>query len=188
MHLRSGAYYRSGHQIEIEARSLATTQESTERTHSLREPLEEEVVSETDSISTMASTSTQNTNLGVELEYDFQIRYEKENLNRAKIYRDQNGQFMVKVEDHHTEFDPAPWVNYQGDRYMGKDGAMYLIIVNPKTVDFLGNEVPEEDPLTIEGPPVITPTGYKLVNSIWTHRVPIDDYTRAVYKREDAGT
>ena len=43
--------------------------------------------------------------------------------------------FAIKIEDYHSHFDLAPWVNYQGDRYMGKDGATYLFIDNPDVVD-----------------------------------------------------
>lgn len=92
---------------------------------------------------------------------------------------------MVKVEDHITEFDPAPWVNFQGDRYMGQDGAMYIIVEKSNVVDTLGNIVLEADPLRDEGPPRIAIIGYKLVNSILAHRVPIDDATKALYKREE---
>ena len=57
----------------------------------------------------MASTfTTNNENHIVEWEYDIQIWYERENLNGAKIYKDQNDVCMVKVEDHYTVFDLAP--------------------------------------------------------------------------------
>ena len=189
MHLRSGAYNRLGNQVAADGISRASTRESTTRTPTWSAPIAEEVAYETDSNLSMASTSTTNTvNHGVELDYNMQIFYERENLHAAKIYKDQTDQYVVKVEDHHTAFDPAPWVDFQGDRYMGRDGAMYLIIDDPEVVDFLGNVTPVVDPLRPEGPPALTPTGYKLVNSMWTQRVPIDDNTKAVYKREDTGT
>lgn len=59
---------------------------------------------------------------------------------------------------------------------------------DPKVVDLLGNVVPRADPLVTKGPPALTPAGYKLVNSIGTQRVLIDDHTKVVYKREDVGT
>ena len=120
--------------------------------------------------------------------YDTQIRYERENGFGAKIYKDSTDQYVVKVEDHPTAFDPAPWVNFQGDRYMGRDGAMYLIVADPDVVDTLGNVTPVADPSRPEGPPALTPVGYTLVNSIWTQRVLIDDNSKAVYKRADSGT
>ena len=40
----------------------------------------------------------------------------------AKIYKDFIQRYAVKVEDHPSDVDPAPWVNFQGDRFMGRDG------------------------------------------------------------------
>ena len=189
MHLRSGAFYRSGNQPAGDGRSRASTHESTARTPSGSAPIAEEVAYDSDSEISMASTSSANVaNAGVDLQYDMQIRYERENALGAKIYKDQTDQYVVKVEDHPTAFDPAPWVNYQGDRYMGRDGAMYLIVADPEFVDSLGNVTTVADPGKIEGPPELTPAGYKLVNSIRTQRILVDDNTMAVYKREDSGT
>ena len=70
------------------------------------------------------------------------------------------------MEDHVTAFDPSPWVNYQGYRYMSRDGAMYLIVEDPDARDTLGNVIPLVNPLRPEGPPDLTPTGYRLVNAI----------------------
>ena len=91
MHLRSGTYYRSGNQVAAaDGRSRASTRESTARTPTWSAPIEEEVAYETDSNLSMASTSTTDTvNHGVELEYNMQILYERENLHAAKIYKDQ---------------------------------------------------------------------------------------------------
>ena len=44
----------------------------------------------------------------------------------------------MKIEDHFTVFDPAPWVNFQGDRYMGTDGSMYMLTDFPEEVDKMG--------------------------------------------------
>lgn len=189
MHLRSGAYYRSGNRSVADERSRASTHESTARTPSCGAPIAEEVAYDTDSELSMASTpSASVAHAGVDLQYDTQIRFERENMHGAKIYKDQAEQYMVKVEDHVSPFDPAPWVNYQGDRYMGRVGDMYLIVADPEVVDILGNVTPIVDPLQPEGPPTLTPEGYHCVNHVWTHRVPTDDLTKAVYKREDSGT
>lgn len=184
MQLRSGAFYRSGNQLAADGRSRASTHESTARTPGWSAPIAEEVAYDSDSDLSMASIST----AGIELPYDTQIRYERENVHGAKIYKDLTDQSVVKVEDHPTAFDPAPWVNFQGDRYMGRDGAMYLIVADPEVVDILGNVTPIADPTRPEGPPALTPVGYTLVNSIWTQRVPIDVNTKAVYKRADSGS
>ena len=85
------------------------TQESTTRSPSFSAPIEKKEPYETDSILSMASTSTTNTeNHKVNLEYDIQIHYKRENPNKPKIYKDQNDLFMVKIEDHYTVFDSTP--------------------------------------------------------------------------------
>lgn len=58
--------------------------------------------------------------IGIELEYDGRICFYSENTHGAKIYRDYLNCNAVKVEDHFSEFDTAPWVNFQGDHYMGR--------------------------------------------------------------------
>ena len=73
---------------------------------------------------------------------------------------------MVKIEEHVTIFDPAPWVNFQGDRYMGKDGGVCMLIENPNEVDKLGHKVPKEARIDEEGPPKVETVGFRLVNSI----------------------
>ena len=60
----------------------------------------------------------------------------------------------VEVEDHPLDVDPVPWVNFQGDRYMGRDGSMYLLVENPENVDRLGNTILREERLIEENPPV----------------------------------
>ena len=80
--------------------------------------------------------------LGVELDYDGRLRYYSDNTHGAKIYKDFLNRYAVKIEDHASNFDPSPWVNYQEDRYMGRDVVMYLIVENPDEIDNLGNIVP----------------------------------------------
>ena len=46
----------------------------------------------------------------------------------------------------------------------------------------------KEHGLIEEGTPRIEQQGLRLINSIWFKRVPIDDATKALYKREDAGS
>ena len=63
------------------------------------------------------------------------------NTHSAIIYKDFISRFRVRVEDHSSPIDPAPHVNYQGDRYMDRNGAMYLLVEDPAAVDVLGNPV-----------------------------------------------
>lgn len=87
-----------------------------------------------------------------------------QNTYGARIYRDPMNRFAVKIEDHSFDFDPAPWVNYQEDRYMGRDKVMYLVVENPLVVDVLGNIVPLDPHFGTEVPPTAQP-GLRLVNS-----------------------
>ncbi|KAI5070421.1 hypothetical protein GOP47_0014764 [Adiantum capillus-veneris] len=100
---------------------------------------------------TMSSFQFQS--IGMKLEYDGRIRFRMENAHGAKIYRDCYRHYAVKVEDHPCNVDQAPWVNFQGDRFMGRDGCMYLLTETPKDVDRLGNFIPRKGKLIEESPP-----------------------------------
>ena len=134
--------------------------------------------------SSMDTTSSyQSQPIGVELEYDGKLHFHMENAHGAKIYKDFIQRFAVKVEDHPSEVDPAPWVNFQGDRYMVRDGVMYLLLIeNPENVDRLGNVIPREERLIEENPPVTNRPGLRPINSTWVRRVLIDDPAKVLYK------
>ena len=89
-----------------------------------------------------------------------------ENNQGAFIYKDFINRNVVKVEDHTTIFDPTPWVNFQGDRYMGKDGSMFVLMEFPKEVDKLGNLIPREMRVEEEGPPKVELLRFRLFYSI----------------------
>ena len=60
--------------------------------------------------------------------FKMSLTYLYSNTHGAKIYGDPLDRHCVKIEDHLTEFQPEPQVNYQqGDRYIGGDRAMYLV-------------------------------------------------------------
>ena len=46
--------------------------------------------------------------------------------------------WVVKIEEHPTAFDPSPWVNYQGEMYMGQEGVRYPMVTKPDRVDKWG--------------------------------------------------
>ena len=142
MNLRSGAYYRLGHCSVSNGGSKASTLGSTStRTPSLSNQVDKRVNGETLLDSSMDTTYSTPSQLGLDLEYDGRLRFVLENNHGTLIYRDFINCHVVKMEDHITIFDLAPWVNFQGDRYMGKDGSMYMLTENPKEVDKLGNSV-----------------------------------------------
>ena len=102
----------------------------------------------------------------MDLDYDGRLRFVMENNHGALIYKDFINRYAVKIEDHVTIFDPAPWVNFQGDRYMGRDGAMYVLTENLDEVEKLGTRVQTETRMEEEGPPRVELVGFRLVNSI----------------------
>ncbi|KAI5076627.1 hypothetical protein GOP47_0008692 [Adiantum capillus-veneris] len=82
--------------------------------------------------------------IGVELDYDGRLCFHMENSHGPKIYKDYSNGFAVKVEDHPSDINLAPWANFQGDRYMGRHGNMYVFIQNQDEVDNPRNHVPKE--------------------------------------------
>ena len=71
---------------------------------------------------------------------------------------------------------------------MDQNRVMYLLVEDPKAIDVLGNPVDKEHELIEEGPHRIKQQGLRLINSVWTKWVLIDDVTKALYKREDTDT
>ena len=102
----------------------------------------------------------------VELDYDGRLRFVLENNHGALIYKDFINRYAVKIEDHVTIFDPAPWVNFQGDHYMGRDESMYVLTENLEEVDKLRTRVQTEIRMDEEGPPRVELVGFRLVNFI----------------------
>lgn len=94
--------------------------------------------------------------------------------------------FLVKVEDRPSDFDPMPLVNYQGDRFMGQGGIIYLMVDDPKIVNTWGDVVSQGPHHGDKVPPTLTDSNLKLINSVWTKRVPLDDITKNLYKGEDS--
>lgn len=135
-----------------------------------------------------AMSSFQSQSIDIELDYDGRLRFHMENAHGAKIFRDFLQCYTVKVKDHPSDIDIAPWVNFQGDRYMGGNGCMYLLTETPEDVDQLGKFIPRKGKLIEEGPPMPERPGLRLINSIWVRRVLIDDRTKVLYKWEDAGS
>ena len=57
------------------------------------------------------------------------------NDHGAKIYVDNQGQYLVKVKDRPSEEKTRLWATYQGDKYIGPQGIMYLVTEIPEDVD-----------------------------------------------------
>ena len=50
-------------------------------------------------------------------------------------------QSLYEQMEHPMSFDPSPWVNYQGEIYMGQEGIRYQVVSDPKNVDRWGQVV-----------------------------------------------
>ena len=132
MHLRSGALYRSGNRSISDIKSRASTQESSARSQFQANAPIEEVVSDTLSNSSMETGGSSHVNQpDIVLDYNIKITFIRDNNHGALIYKDPLNRFLIKIEDHPTKFEATPFVNYQGDRYIGPQGEMYLVVENP---------------------------------------------------------
>ena len=89
--------------------------------------------------------------------------------------------WVVKIEEHPMTFDPSPWVNYQGEMYMGQEGVRYQDILEPDKVDKWGQVVTTQKP---EEPPYEETPELKLLNALKVIHIPKDDPNMALYKRE----
>ena len=65
--------------------------------------------------------------LADELEYEIALMFVYTNVYGAEIYEDPLGRYTFKSVEHKTPFHETPMVNYQGDQYMGTDGARYVV-------------------------------------------------------------
>ena len=71
--------------------------------------------------------------------------------------------WVVCIGDTLTAFDTAPWVNYQGDLYMGQSGECYIVIAEPENVDKCGVIVKVDK---VKEPPFVDSPDMKLLNTI----------------------
>ena len=160
MHLRSGAYYRTGVSIGYDTKSRASTQESTARTQSQGTTFVEVPQEDSLSESSMDTHSTPMTRVPG-LEFDGTLRFHKENAQGAKIYRDFSHRYVVKFEDHPSDFDPAPRVTFQGVHYISDKGDMFFLVDDPETVDSLGMPIAQRTYEVEEGPPTVDLTQFQ---------------------------
>ena len=72
------------------------------------------------------------------LDYNTKLNFQGLNAHNARIYKDNQGRYVVKVEDHPSEDEPSVMANYQGDRYMGTEGTIYLITPSYEDMDSHG--------------------------------------------------
>ena len=73
-----------------------------------------------------------------EMDFDVTLSFLNTNAYGAEIYKDPLGRYTFKSAEYRTPFSELPLVNYQGDLYMGMDGARYEVTKHPNQVDALG--------------------------------------------------
>ena len=76
--------------------------------------------------------------LADESDYGVALMFLYTNVHGVEIYKDPLGRYTFKSAEHRTPFIETPMVNYQGDLYMGTDGARYEVTKYPELVDALG--------------------------------------------------
>ena len=72
---------------------------------------------------------------------NIRLAFVKTNGHGAQLYKDPMNMWVVKVEDHLMAFEATPWVNYQGDFYMGQGGEHFTATKDPKDMDRWGQLV-----------------------------------------------
>ena len=85
------------------------------------------------------------------------------------------------MEDHLTAFEAAPWVNYQGNMYMGQGGEHFIVTKQPKNVDRWGQLVKVAK---VEEPLYGDLEELKLLNSIKVCHMKVDDPNMVLCVRE----
>ena len=57
--------------------------------------------------------------------FNVRLVFARTNAHNAQLFKDPMNYWVVKIEEHPMTFDPSPWVNYQGEMYMGQEGVRY---------------------------------------------------------------
>ena len=94
------------------------------------EPIQEED-SFLDSSSSMASESQVSVSIPNNhlMLSNVRLVFARTNTQDAQLFKDPMNRWVVKIEEHPTAFDPSPWVNYQGEMYMGQEGVPYQVVI-----------------------------------------------------------
>ena len=160
--------------------SVNSSEESVSNSYRALTPiLEEEYISDTTS---SMSLDARNVDLPeFSMAFNMRLTYVKTNNHGAQLFQDPMNRWVVLVEDTPTAFDGAPWVNYQGDLYMGQSGERYIVVTEPENVDKWGVMVKADK---VEEPPFEDSADMKLLNTIKVQLIKTDDPNIAVYVRE----
>ena len=118
MYLRLGNLYKSG-RVTNTVSQKSSEQSVTNAVPTLRPIIEEE--SFFDTSSSMASKNHISASFPDTHPMLFNVRlvFARTNTSNAQLFKDPMNRWVVKIEEQPTAFDPSPWVNYQGEMYMG---------------------------------------------------------------------
>ena len=72
------------------------------------------------------------------MDFNVRLQFVHTNAHDAQLNKDPMDRWVVKIKEHPTAFDPSPWFNYQGDMYVGQEGASYQVTTELDNVDKLG--------------------------------------------------
>ena len=73
-----------------------------------------------------------------QLEFNIKLKYDYTNAWGVEIFHDPMLRHVYKTADCPTPFEQFPRVNYQGDMYVGNDGARYEVTKHPQLIDAIG--------------------------------------------------
>ena len=160
--------------------SIKSSEESVSNLYHVLKPiLEEEYISNTTS---SMSLDTRNIDLPeLSMAFNMRLTYVKTNDHGAQLFQDPMNHWVVQVKDTPTTFDAAPWVNYQGDLYMGQSGERYIVVTELENIDKWGGMVKVDK---VEDPPFGDSTDMKLLNTIKVHLIKMNDPNIAMYVQE----
>ncbi|MCO5567204.1 hypothetical protein L7F22_020892 [Adiantum nelumboides] len=183
MNLRSGNLYKSGRGASYAGTSQRSSEESVTNARQVLEPIVEDSFESSSNSSMASGTPTASADMHGPFSMAFNVRlaFAHVNLHGAELYRDPMNRWVVKIAEPPTQFDPAPFVNYQGEAYMGQEGDHYVVTSEPGNVDKWGQQVPAEKP---EEPPFRESPDMRLFDTLKVTHIPVDDLSLAVYKRE----
>ena len=122
------------------------------------------------------------------LQYNMALTYVTLNEQNARIYVDPFERYVVKIADVDTPFNPNPWVNYQGDSYMGQMGERYVVTLDPEHVDDMGCKVGSKEPITHSEPSTNKTANPPGMNELFSELNNIPNYPFDMKKNQKMNT
>ena len=131
MNLRLGSWYKLRQVDQAIGLSYNSSEESVTHPCHLLEPiLEEDIYSISTSNMCMDAHVTKVPEYS--MTFNMRLTFVRTNGHGAQLYKDPMNRWVVKVEDHLIAFEATPWVNYQGELYMGQRGECFIVTKGPK--------------------------------------------------------